>query len=235
MQVIPVIDLKNGIVVHARQGNRESYAPLVTKLCESSDIFDVILAFRQRFGFGRMYIADLNALLGDGNNAALLSKALQSFPDIEFWVDAGYPLPTDDLLTLLNYRPILGSESFTEATVSQIKIFNGNYILSLDHNLAGEMGAPSLFRSSELWPDSIIIMSLPHVGSHSGPDLIKLKHYIKTHPGRKFIAAGGVRHKADLDTLKKIGVTQCLIASALHNGDINPADLAEFEAKKYPG
>jgi len=42
MKIIPVIDLKDGVVVHAKQGHREHYQPINTDLCKSSDIFQVI-------------------------------------------------------------------------------------------------------------------------------------------------------------------------------------------------
>ncbi|NBR98589.1 MAG: histidine biosynthesis protein, partial [Betaproteobacteria bacterium] len=32
MQIVPVLDLRDGIVVHARRGDRASYAPLRSSL-----------------------------------------------------------------------------------------------------------------------------------------------------------------------------------------------------------
>ena len=51
MQIIPVIDLKDGVVVHARQGKREHYQAISTNLCQSADIYKVIEAFLGVYDF----------------------------------------------------------------------------------------------------------------------------------------------------------------------------------------
>jgi phosphoribosylformimino-5-aminoimidazole carboxamide ribotide isomerase len=179
MQIIPVIDLKNGVVVHAKLGNRDDYAPLKSELCKSSDIFDVIDAFLIRFHFPIIYIADLNAITRQSNNAALLGAVLAAFPHVWFWIDSGYPLCNDEFQQRTNYCPILGSESFQDENISEIKAFENNFILSLDYSVTGDLGAKALFSKQELWPENIIMMSLPRVGSNQGPDLDRLSTYRK--------------------------------------------------------
>jgi phosphoribosylformimino-5-aminoimidazole carboxamide ribotide isomerase len=228
MQIIPVIDLKNGIVVHAKLGNRDDYAPLKSEICNSSDIFDVIDTFSSRFGFSTIYIADLNAITRLGDNISLLDEVLTAFPHIFFWIDSGYPLYEESLKWHENFLPVLGSESFSEDNVSAMAHFNGNFILSLDHSATGKMGAKSLFTDQDLWPKNIIIMSLPRVGSKLGPDLDSLSTYRKQYPQKKWIAAGGIRNHEDLIRLTQIGIHQALIATALHNGNISPNKINEF-------
>jgi phosphoribosylformimino-5-aminoimidazole carboxamide ribotide isomerase len=46
--------------------------------------------------------------------------------------------------------------------------------------------------------------------------------------GKKVIAAGGVRDARDLETLEAMGVHAALIASALHDGALDPAELARY-------
>ncbi len=225
MQIIPVIDLKDGIVVHAKQGNRDDYAALESKICKSSDIFDVINAFSSLFRSPIIYIADLNAITGQGNHVILLNDVLTAFPNIVFWIDSGYPLPNKDILQLTNYLPVLGSESFTDENTFEIKHFDHNFILSLDYALTGELGAKSLFRNAELWPKHLIIMSLPKVGSNQGPDIERLAYFLQHFPQHSFIAAGGIRNRKDLKKLEKIGIQQALLATALHNGQISLQDL----------
>ncbi len=234
MRIIPVIDLKNGIVVHARQGNREHYAPLLSKICKTADIFAVIDAYIRLFGFDTIYIADLNALTHQGDHASLLTQALQHFPKINFWIDAGYPILHDDLTNLTNYLPVFGSESFTENTIRELSSFKKNFVLSLDYNVDGEIGAKNLFSASEYWPENIIIMSLPKVGSNLGPDIEKLTRYRTRFPEHNFIAAGGIRNTKDLQNLADMGVNQCLIASALHNGGISTQELEGYRQKNTP-
>jgi phosphoribosylformimino-5-aminoimidazole carboxamide ribotide isomerase len=218
MKIIPVIDLKNGVVVHAQQGMREKYQPIKTNLCQSADIYKVIAAFLDIYDFDTIYLADLNAITQQGDHDNLINEVLSFFPHIQFWVDKGYQklrkLP-------YNYLPVLGSESYNDENIVDLKAFNNRFILSLDYSLAKELGAKSLFSRQDLWPDNIIIMSLTRVGSSQGPDLAKLNQFCKNYPDKQFIAAGGIRNIDDLLTLKRLGVNQALIASALHSCTIN--------------
>ena len=234
MQIIPVIDLKNGIVVHAKQGDRDNYAPLQSKICKSADIFDVVDTFWTLFRVPKLYIADLNAITRQGDNAGLLDNVLGAFPNITFWVDGGYPLCNDIFQQLPNHCPVLGSESFNDENVAKIKKFENTFILSLDYSLIGELGAKTLFLNQDLWPANIIIMNLPKVGSGLGPDWDCITAYHEQYPQHNFIAAGGIRDSQDLDELGRIGIKQALVATALHNGKISPDDIASIQAKKYP-
>lgn len=234
MQIIPVIDLKNGIVVHAKYGNRDNYAPLKSELCQSSDIFDVIDAYLALSHFPTIYIADLNAITRKSNNAALLGDVMTVFPHITFWIDGGYPLCNNEFQQLSNYLPILGSESFQDENIPEIKKLENDFILSLDYSVAGELGAKTLFTMQALWPEQLIIMSLPRVGSNQGPDMERLSAYRNQYPQQKIIAAGGIRDNEDLMKLGQIGVQQALVATALHNRKINSDDIANLQTKKYP-
>ncbi|MGZ5030500.1 MAG: HisA/HisF-related TIM barrel protein, partial [Methylobacter sp.] len=121
MKIIPVIDLKNGVVVHARQGNREHYEPINTGLCKSSDIFQVIEAFLGVYEFDNFYIADLNAITHQGNHDQLIADVLVRYPQITFWVDKGYQKYGEFMPTASNILPVLGSESYRNDTVAEIK------------------------------------------------------------------------------------------------------------------
>ncbi len=234
MKIIPVIDLKDGVVVHARQGLRERYQAINTALCKSSDVFRVIEAFLGVCKFDTFYIADLNAITDQGNHKQLISEVLTRFPQITFWIDQGYrkydeaaPLPGNAL-------PVLGSESYRNETVSEIKAYKNNFILSLDYSNANALGVPSLFSDPTFWPENIIIMTLERVGSNHGPDLNKLTEFCRQYPDKNFIAAGGVRNKQDCVLLSETGIHQALVASALHSRTIKSEDIAEISGKKIP-
>lgn len=234
MQIIPVIDLKNGIVVHARQGNRDQYAPVKSKICTSADIFEVIDVFSCLFHFQTIYIADLNAITQQSHNAELISDVLKKYPDITFWIDGGYPLCNNIFQQFNNFLPVLGSESFQEENLCDINKFNNHFILSLDYSMTGELGAKTLFSNQDFWPEQIIIMCLSKVGSNSGPDMDKLVNYRKNFPQQKIVASGGIRNCEDLIKLEQLGVRQALVATALHNGMIDLDDITNLQAKKYP-
>jgi phosphoribosylformimino-5-aminoimidazole carboxamide ribotide isomerase len=167
-------------------------------------------------------MADLNALTWQGHNIELLKTVLSFYPATTFWIDAGYPLPDKELLKFANFIPVLGSESFQDDTINDIINIGDKYILSLDFSVKGKLGAPTLFTQSELWPKRIIIMNLPRVGSNLGPDLEQLSAYCNCYPQHTFIAAGGIRHNADLLALEQIGIHSALVATALHSGALHP-------------
>ncbi|MEY3881729.1 MAG: hypothetical protein RIQ94_2525 [Pseudomonadota bacterium] len=223
MKIIPVIDLKDGVVVHARQGNREHYQPINSRLCQSADIFQVIDAFLGIYSFETFYIADLNAITDQGNHDQLIAKVLSHFKHISFWIDRGYQAYAQ--ATAHNRLSVLGSESYKNETVAEITAYKNDFILSLDYGNSKALGADSLFSTAEFWPENIIIMTLERVGSHFGPDLDKLSQFCQRYPRKNFIAAGGIRHKQDLMALSAAGIHQALVASALHNRTIKTEDV----------
>lgn len=225
MRVIPVIDLKGGVVVQARQGRRDSYRPIISPLCASSDVYQVLDAFLGIYPFDRFYIADLDALTGDGNHVALLAALLNDFPRIEFWIDCGYVNVAEMINKPANYRPVLGSESLNENTITELALFNRQYILSLDYFGEEERGPQALFSNATYWPAQVIIMTLGRVGGEQGPDYQRLERFCRNYSHTEFIAAGGVRGYGDLMRLKASGIQSVLIASALHNGSLTTDDI----------
>jgi phosphoribosylformimino-5-aminoimidazole carboxamide ribotide isomerase len=170
-----------------------------------------------------MYVADLNAITGQGDNLALIHEVLQHYTKITFWLDAGYQSPDLTFADVCNYRPVLGSECCTAKQIAATR----NALLSLDFSANNEpLGETCLFEDSNLWSEQVILMTLARVGSNAGVDLDKLRCYQQNYPQTDFIAAGGVRNKTDLQQLKAIGINNVLVASALHAKTISKADIA---------
>ncbi|POZ51098.1 HisA/HisF-related TIM barrel protein [Methylovulum psychrotolerans] len=232
MTPIPVLDLKNQQVVHAKQGDRAHYQPIHSPLCPSADIFAVLEAFLSLADFDTFYIADLDAITRQGHHDALLAQVLAAFPQLTFWVDKGYQ-HAQDLPPYSNYLPVLGSESYTDGSLSELKAFGGRFVLSLDYSPTGQaLGAAELFAGAQYWPEDIIIMTLAKVGSDQGPDMARLRAFCDTYPKHRFIAAGGVRNLADLQALSVLGIKQALVASALHSGAIGRGDLLSLNTDR---
>ncbi len=221
MQIIPVIDLKDGCVVYAQHGNRANYQPINSRLCQSSSITKVLDAFLKLDNFKTFYIADLNAICQTGSHQKIIADIVKTHPDIEFWIDNGMKFSEYQHPVNKNHRPVIGSES--QQSVS--KISKSKFILSLDFKHEQPLGPPQLFENNHHWPEDIIIMTLAKVGSQTGPDFKKLKTFCRKYPKNNFIAAGGIRHLDDLMALNKIGVRQALTASCLHSGAINAKDI----------
>lgn len=217
------------MVVHARQGNRDQYQPIDSKLCRSSDIFQVIRDFMTVHDFNTFYIADLNALGNQGNHDGLINEVTTAFSDKIFWVDRGFRQSYASDALPENHVPVIGSESFSPEEIKSIKTSRKRFVLSLDYSMNGELGAKTLFFDPDYWPETIIIMTLARVGSYNGPDIPLLSEFCRRYPDKNFIAAGGIRHSQDLIDLKKIGIEQSLVASALHSGALDSEDIADLQ------
>ena len=222
MQIIPVIDLKDGLVVHAVRGNRAHYPPihLNSELTSSSQIDAVLAAFLNLYAFKQFYIADLNAITGSGDHTQQIYAVVQAYPEIEFWIDNGCQLSTITP-TQSNKKWVIGTESQALAP----KQSSCDFILSLDYKHQQEQGNMEWFQQSQFWPETIIAMTLNRVGSNSGPDFAKLKQLQQSHPDKCWVAAGGIRHFNDLLALKQVGIQTALVATALHNGAINQDNI----------
>jgi HisA/HisF family protein len=225
MEIIPVLDLKAGHVVHARRGHRDSYQPLVSRLCPSSMPRDVLAALLQLHAFANVYIADLDAIEKAGEHAQIISELTRQHPDIEFWLDAGGAAQAG-MTRADNIRSVIGSESLRDLTA--LGASDAAAILSLDFRGEDFLGPPDLLDAPALWPDRIIVMTLARVGSGAGPDLDRLASVKQRAGARRLYAAGGVRNRADLEALRDAGAAGILVASALHDGRLAPADLARF-------
>ena len=89
MQIIPVIDIRNGAVMRARAGDRDSYKPISTPLAATSAPADVVAGFLTLHPFEKIYIADLDAIEGRGDNRREIGALTERFPSLRFMVDAG--------------------------------------------------------------------------------------------------------------------------------------------------
>ncbi len=227
MRIIPVIDLLNGCVVHARSGQRDRYRPIQTPLCQGSSPNAVIDGLLGMHPFKTLYVADLDALTGVGNHDAVLERLQRDYPGLQFWIDRG--LPPSGLPRLgPNGIPVIGSESLTDGRSAMLPNLSMEFILSLDFMGEALLGDQCLVDDTGLWPDTVIVMSLSRVGASLGPDFQRLQEYRSRWPRKTIIAAGGVRNVDDLHRLDGMGVGGVLLASALHSGALHPSVLRGF-------
>ena len=71
MQIMPVIDIRNGIAVRAVAGERSQYRPLESRLTVSTEPAEVLKALQREFGFTHCYVADLDAIEGTARSDAV--------------------------------------------------------------------------------------------------------------------------------------------------------------------
>ena len=206
-----------GLVVHARRGQRQRYAPLRTPLSRDAlpgSVLDGLLAFAD---FRTVYIADLDALMGQQPQTSVIAWLVERYPDISFWIDNGYAGGQASIEAWdSRVRPVFGSESIGITDLAELRRARFDFVLSLDFREDAVIGDPRLLEQPALWPDTVILMNLARVGSLEGPDLRQLSRFVAEHPDHRFIAAGGVRDAADLAALDRAGASSVLLASALH-------------------
>ena len=228
MEIIPVIDLKDGVVVRARMGQRDQYRPIETPLAPSSDPVDVVRGLLSVSAFRTLYVADLDAIERKGDARTALARVKSAFSQLSVWVDNGLA-DADAARAFLDDGTdhlVLGSEAQADHRLVESLRDDPRVILSLDFRHDTFIGPPSLLASPEIWPQRIIVMTLARVGSAAGPDLERLAAIRKISENRQIYAAGGVRHAVDLAAIKRAGIAGALVASSLHDGRLTRADIA---------
>ncbi|MBN1245462.1 hypothetical protein JXA31_07710 [Candidatus Bathyarchaeota archaeon] len=238
MKILPVIDILGGIVVHAVRGKRKEYMPLKSVLSSSTDPVDVAAALKA-FGFGELYVADLDAITGGQPNFSLLERIVDK-TGFELMVDAGVTsLEKAEVLKSHVSKVVIGTETLPSASfvAEAVEYFGSErVIVSLDLMgdkilsgfELGKLAEPITFlRELEaLRVSQIIVLDLARVGSGDGVNIAFLREVLSKIRAEVFVG-GGVRDVQDLVDLKDLGVFGVLVATALHSGEISPYDLKQ--------
>jgi phosphoribosylformimino-5-aminoimidazole carboxamide ribotide isomerase len=228
--IIPVLDLKHGVVVRARAGDRANYHPIVSSLSTDSAPVNVLRGLLGLASFPVVYIADLDAIAREGDHRAALSALIDANPGIAFWLDGGFTtLESAGPALRPGVVPVFGSETVVdaEALAAMLGTLGADgFILSLDYRGDEFLGDPGIVRRIELWPNRLILMTLDRVGTAGGPDVEALGRLRRLAVPRAIFAAGGVRDESDIVVLKEKGVAGALVATALHDGRLSAASLA---------
>ena len=234
MQIIPVIDLKGGEAVFAPRGDRSACKPVRSPLCSTSEPLSVLRAYLALHPFKRIFLGDLDALEGEGDNEAVVAAIEAEHPEIEIWMGNGQSTLDGSRTWIAEHqrRLVLGSEAQRDAgTIAALARGKEKAAVTLSLDYHGErfLGPPALQSVTALWPETIILTTLAKVGSDAGPDLDRFAEVMrKAGRGRRVFAAGGVRHAEDLRRLAAAGASGALMASALHRGRFSRDELAAF-------
>lgn len=241
VDIIPVIDIKNGIVVRGVAGERDTYRPVESCLTEGHTVVEVAEAIRSAFALNRLYVADLDAILEqrphDDLYRDLLNRGfdlivdagLRNADDARRLADCGVPHIVAGLETMPS--PALLSQ-LVEAVGSERLIFSldlhdGEPLVSAEHRVNWSINA--LINAGfafEFGVRRMIVLDLAAVGVGSGPATLPLCGKIRERfPDVELITGGGIRGIDDLQQLQSAGIDGVLIASALHNGGITRDDL----------
>ena len=231
MLLIPVIDLMRGQVVRAVRGDRQSYRPMVSKLCDGSDPLEMARALCRHCASNRLYVADLDALTGAVAQVDIVRALLRAMPALELWLDAGFADEAGAAALCERIEapagrvvPVFGSESLRSLDALREAFARpGPGVLSLDRRGDQRLDPAGCWDHPELWPGRVIVMTLERVGADSGPDLDTLCEVRARVPAAQLVGAGGIRHAEDLDRARAAGAHAWLVASALHDGRLPAA------------
>jgi phosphoribosylformimino-5-aminoimidazole carboxamide ribotide isomerase len=239
LNVIPVIDVLNGKVVHAVRGRREEYRQLESIIVSSVETLEVAGAFKN-LGFSELYVADLDAIIDCSTNFEVF-KQVFSETGLRLMVDAGVTEIERGQKLLENgvSRLVIGTETLKSKGFVRdaVKRFGSRrVIISLDlegdkvvtkPGLGDCCDAMSLLREFKgMGVSQVIVLDLTRVGSGEGVNVPFVKRVIE-EVGVDVCVGGGIRDLDDLLELKNLGVSSVLVATALHNGNISIQDLKQ--------
>jgi len=237
LKIVPVIDVLNGIVVHAIRGERRHYHPLRSVLCSSVDPLDMALTF-ESLRFDSLYLADLDAILERSTNFALYQR-IRTKTNLDFMVDAGVAEITkaEKLLKAGVSKTVIGTETLRglDFLNKAVKSFGGNRVvvsidlkkgevMSVTENIKSMNPIPLAQTLEKIGVSQIILLDLDRVGTERGANLEVLKGVLK-RTKVKVLVGGGIRSIQDLEELRNLGVFGALVATALHNGKLRVDEL----------
>jgi len=242
VRVVPVIDLRAGLAVHARGGRREGYAPVRSVLCEGADPLTLARAYRDVLGLEDLYVADLDAIGGGPAYLDFYRAAADS--GLRLRVDAGVDgvrrlretLTAGASSVIVATETLPGPETLRELAE---RVGPDDLIFGLD--LRG--GVPVL-RAGASWPSAgpvdlidaareagvrrFLVLDLIRVGSGVGVAALDFAGEVaRRHPGSEVAVGGGVSGRGDLDAAARAGVDAVLVGSALHDGRLTRGDLGQ--------
>ena len=238
MRVLPVLDVMGGHVVRGVGGRRQEYRPIRSRLTASNQPLDVAQAFRNQLGLEELYLADLDALAGVEPEWSLFAGLRAR--GFHLWVDAGVRMLTmacqlaeagiDSIVVGL--ETVQGPAELAEI----VRALGDRVVFSLDLREGKPLGERRVWEGDSalsiavqavrLGVRRLLVLDLARVGLGAGVGTSELcAHLSAAAPDVEISAGGGVRDRADLETLRFCGVRRVLVASALHDGRLTRADL----------
>lgn len=249
MEIIPVLDVTQGVAVHAQGRVRADYAPVKSVLAPDApgDPLALARAYRDILGAQACYVADLDAILGGPIQRGLIRDLAEFQTGFtgELLVDAaaGDPDGALEVLSAGASDAVVGLEtlrSFTDLAAVVDVVGSSGVVFSLDLQLGSPILHPLMEDAAGAAPDalslgaqaadagvgSILVLDLGRVGTGTGVDLGLLEALRRRHPAIRLFAGGGVLTRKDLERMEEAGCDGALVASAIHAGRITAEDVA---------
>jgi phosphoribosylformimino-5-aminoimidazole carboxamide ribotide isomerase len=219
--VIPAIDLREGRAVRLLRGNPED------ETAYAHDPVEVAVRFQEE-GARRLHIVDLDAALGEGSNAEVVTAICHA---VAIPVQVGGGMRTlEDIGRLIEAgasRAILGTaaaadpafvaravEEFAERVVVAVDVRGGRVMVKgwTEEGPALEEAVSAL---DEAGTPRYLVTSIARDGTLDGPDLRLYTQVLKL-TRTPVIASGGVRDADDIWALRDLGCEAAVTGKALY-------------------
>lgn len=244
IRLIPVIDLKDGLVVHAVAGKRKDYRMWRSPLCPNARPHEIARALAQDFGAKEVYVADLDAIAGGEIRRDLLQEIGQF--GLTIWLDSGAGSikrvveTAETLMGMPNSgRLVVGLESIADADVFAA-VMDASHSLAVPTTFSLDLqsGKPLVpdtwthgsiaefvYLSIQHHVTSMIVLDLACVGTRLGITTKDICQDIRRRAANiELICGGGVRHQQDITDLTGV-CDAVLVATALHDGTLTSQDF----------
>ncbi|MBC7119734.1 MAG: HisA/HisF family protein [Methanobacteriaceae archaeon] len=222
IEVIPVLDLMGSLAVAGKSGERKKYKPLKSIFSTSPNPVEIALSLK-RAGARRIYIADLDAITGQGSNIQIIQEinhlipvmldfGVQDFKAFEFGLNIAWQVivATETLRDIRELKKIFRVFPKSRIVVS-VDTKNGQ-LYSKNLNMTLEEFRDVLI---QLDPGEIILLDLTRVGTQQGINRELIKKFEKFD----IIPGGGIKLQ-DIKMLSSMGIRKILAGTALHQGKI---------------
>jgi phosphoribosylformimino-5-aminoimidazole carboxamide ribotide isomerase len=225
MRVIFVLDIFNGMTVHAVRGEREKYAPIggYSKLLCSSDPVQIVRHIRPR----ETYIADLNLIRGIGKDNLGRVRKISALS--RTMLDCGARAMGDvERARKSANSVVLGTETASLDLVKSAAEVYDNITVSIDTKNGKTVTADkklgyeplkTLGKMNGFALRGVILLFMEKVGACSGVDAAFLEKAVKISK-HKILVGGGIRSMEDVELLEKMGIDGVLVSTAVHDGAI---------------
>jgi phosphoribosylformimino-5-aminoimidazole carboxamide ribotide isomerase len=241
MRVVGVIDLKGGLAVHARGGERHRYAPVRSLVLADGAVGDAVAlarGYRHHLALDGVYVADLDAITGAPPQRSLVRQIADVGPTL--WLDAGIgsvdraaaAVEDGASVVVIGLETLSSFEDLAEVARAvgpprvafSLDLRNGVPVTREGAPHAHSSAVTHAVRAAEAGVGTIIVLDLARVGGR-GIDVTPVKNVRRAVPGAALYAGGGVRAPADLTRLADAGCEGALVATALHDGAIGRVDV----------
>jgi len=227
LNIIPVLDLMNGIAVSGKSGSRNTYLPLKTVFSSSPDPYSIAKSLKMN-GANELYIADLDLIEKKDHNLdsvkmmnsvipLILDVGVRNFDSFKFFLDFAFKVvvATETIESMEEFHKIFDKFPKERIVVSVDVKNNELYNISDDFNLSLDEFKEELIAIS---PNEIILLDISRVGTGNG---VNIDLFNKFRDFKSSLILGGGLRKNDLNSVENLGVRSVLVGTDLHNGEIS--------------